>query len=92
MLLVLPGIAQRGEAGLQRNDSVLQIGIEPFQLIGEAPHLFRIHYGLWHNLLSKYGLNENHWQGESGLFVAAYAGKAAGRVLLWLLQPRWQPS
>src|SRR5258708_6426327 len=45
VFLVLPGVAERGESRLERNEPILQVGAEPFQFIGETPHLFGIHYG-----------------------------------------------
>lgn len=50
VLLVLPRIAQRRKARLQRRHPVLEIDIEPLEFLGEAPHLFRIHHCLGHNL------------------------------------------
>jgi len=40
VFLVLPGVSQRREAGLQQNQPVLQVGVEPVQFVGKPPHLF----------------------------------------------------
>jgi len=49
VLLVLPGIAQSGEAGLKRDHLILKVGVEPLEILGEPPHLFGIHDCLRHN-------------------------------------------
>ena len=43
VLLILPGVAQRGKPGLQQRDPVLKILVEPLQFFGEAADLRRIH-------------------------------------------------
>src|ERR1035441_5033670 len=50
VLLVLPGVAQRRKPRLQRHDLVLEVGVEPLQLLGEAPHLLGIHDCLGHSV------------------------------------------
>jgi len=52
MLLVLPGLAQRGEPGLQKRDSILEIQVESFQFLGEPPNLGGIHHSFRHVVLS----------------------------------------
>jgi len=37
VLLVRPGVAERAETGLQRSHAVLEVAVEFFQLLGEAP-------------------------------------------------------
>jgi hypothetical protein len=49
VFLILPSVAEGSEAGLKRDDAVLEIGIEPLKFLGEPPHLFRVHDCLWHN-------------------------------------------
>src|SRR5229473_2198748 len=49
MFLVLPGVTEGGEAGLERDDAVLEVGIEPLKFLGESPHLFGVHDCLGHN-------------------------------------------
>src|SRR5438477_6631561 len=51
MLLVLPGLAQRGEPGLQQGDSILKIQVETFEFLGETPHLGGIHDRFRHIVL-----------------------------------------
>jgi hypothetical protein len=48
MLLVLPGVPQRGKTGLEQDQAVFQVGVEPLQFVGESPHLFGIHDCLRH--------------------------------------------
>src|ERR1043166_7779745 len=50
VLLVLPGVTEGGEAGLERYDSILQVRVEPLYFLGESPHLLGIHYCLRHKL------------------------------------------
>jgi hypothetical protein len=49
VFLILPRVGERREAGLEQDNPVLQVGIEPVQLIGKSPHLFGIHDCLRHN-------------------------------------------
>ena len=49
LLLILPSVAQRGEAGLQLRRALGDIGVEAAQLLGEAPHLRGVNDGLRHD-------------------------------------------
>src|SRR4029077_17644803 len=48
MFLIRPRIAQGGEAGVKHAHSIFEFAVEPLQFIGEAPHLFGVHYCLGH--------------------------------------------
>src|SRR6185369_9546516 len=48
MLLVLPGFAQGRKPGLQKCDSILEVQVEPLQLLGETPNLSGIHDSFRH--------------------------------------------
>jgi hypothetical protein len=48
VLLVLPGIAEGGESGLEEGEAVLGIEVEALEFFGEAPDLSGIHDGLGH--------------------------------------------
>ena len=50
VLLVLPRVAERGETRLQCGNFRLEIGVEPFQLLGESPDFFGINNGLRHDI------------------------------------------
>ena len=50
MLLVAPGVAQRGEARLQRGRARLQFEVEALQLLREPADGFGIHDGLGHDV------------------------------------------
>src|SRR5580704_3098091 len=54
LFLILPGVAQRGEAGLEGGHAVLEVGVEFFQFGREFPDLFGVHDGLWHRVISLY--------------------------------------
>src|SRR5690348_15304830 len=53
MFLVLPGVPQRAEAGLQEDHPILEVAVETLQLFREPPHLFRIHDCLGHRVSSR---------------------------------------
>ena len=60
MLLILPGSAERDEAGLQGGGTRLHVIIEAFEFLGEATHFFGIHDGLGHEYSGGLDLwNEN---------------------------------
>ena len=50
VLLVLPRVAQRGEARLERGHAVLEFRVEALQFLGETPDLLGIHDSLGHYL------------------------------------------
>jgi hypothetical protein len=72
VFLVLPSVSQRREAGLQQNQPVLQVGVEPVQFVGEPPHLFGIHDCLCHNFPFV------------GLWGNPLIWRIAGKNLTWL--------
>lgn len=48
MFLVLPGICQSGEAGLEEGQSILNVLVKAVEIVGESPDLGGIHDGLRH--------------------------------------------
>ena len=48
VLGILPGLAERGKAALQRGSTLLHVGVEAFELRGEAADLLGIHDCLGH--------------------------------------------
>src|SRR5262245_23233249 len=55
VLLVLPGVAERVKAGVEERHAILQLDVEPLQLLREPAHFAGIHYGLWHRRSSWFG-------------------------------------
>src|SRR5579859_383358 len=57
MFLVLPGVPQRAEAGLQQDHPILEVAVETLQLFREPPHLLWIHDCLGHRVSSRLWLS-----------------------------------
>ena len=48
VLLVLPGVAKRGEPRVEQHHAIFDFAVEARQFLGEPPHFFRVHDGLGH--------------------------------------------
>jgi hypothetical protein len=72
---VLPGVAERGEAGLKAGEVVLEVAVETFEFLRETAHLIGVHDCLSHGkylheeLLGLKGNVGGEGQGSRGVLV-----------------------